>query len=69
MIDINGQVVDETKNMLIIYNDEKKQQMMIPKKDCIFQFKLPSGESFDVDGKILILKPENRLKNIIHKRW
>ncbi len=70
MIGMNGLVVDETKNLLTIDSSENdSNRVKIPKKDCIFRFSLPSEEQVDVDGRLLKLKPENRLKNIIRKRW
>ena len=73
MIGIKGLIVDETKHMLIIdslkdHSDEA-HRVKIPKKDCTFRFNLPAGQLVDVEGRLLNLKPENRLKNIIRKRW
>jgi len=72
MIGLQGEVVDESKNMLIITQQkttEEVQQVMIPKKDCYFRFKLPTGELVDVDGSLLNKKTENRIKNVMRKRW
>ncbi len=70
MMGMNGLVVDETKNLLTIDSSKTdSNRVRIPKKDCVFRFSLPSGEQVDVDGRLLKLKPENRLKNIMRKRW
>ncbi|MBK5113028.1 MAG: ribonuclease P protein component 1 [Candidatus Heimdallarchaeota archaeon] len=70
MIGMNGLVVDETKNLLVIDSSKTDSyRVKIPKKDCIFRFSLPSGDQVDVDGSLLKLKPENRLKNVMRKRW
>ncbi len=75
IIGFNGLVIDETKNMFVIErmkNQEQtkeKNRVKIPKKDSIFRFTLPTGEQVDIEGRILKDKPENRLKNIIRKRW
>ncbi len=70
MMGMNGLVVDETKNLLIIDSSKNdSNRVRIPKKDCVFRFSLPSGEQVDVVGRLLKLKPENRLKNIMRKRW
>ncbi|MCK5045521.1 MAG: ribonuclease P protein component 1 [Candidatus Heimdallarchaeota archaeon] len=70
MMGMNGLVVDETKNLLTIDSSKNdSNRVRIPKKDCVFRFSLPSGEQVDVDGRLLKLKPENRLKNIMRKRW
>lgn len=73
MIGIKGLIVDETKHMLIIdslkRHSNEVHRVKIPKKDCTFRFNLPSKQLVDVKGRLLNLKPENRLKNIIRKRW
>jgi len=70
MMGMNGLVVDETKNLLTIDSTKTdSNRVRIPKKDCVFRFSLPSGEQVDVDGRLLKLKPENRLKNVMRKRW
>lgn len=74
-IGLKGLVIDETKNMFVIESKQKQLQnkeqnrVKIPKKDCIFRFTLPTGEQVVIEGRILKDKPENRLKNIIRKRW
>jgi ribonuclease P protein subunit POP4 len=57
---IKGRVVDETYNMLVI--ETPKGEKKIEKKSCIFIFKLPSGKRVEVDGKLLVGRPENRIK-------
>ncbi|NHJ49434.1 MAG: ribonuclease P protein component 1 [Asgard group archaeon] len=71
LLGLTGQVVDESKNLLMIEleHDKQKKRVKVLKKDCTFRFTLPSGEEVDVDGQIIKDKPENRLKNIIRKRW
>jgi ribonuclease P protein subunit POP4 len=68
LLGLKGQVIDESKNLLTIELEPKKR-VKILKKDCTFRFTLPSGEKVDVEGQIIKDKPENRLKNIIRKRW
>jgi ribonuclease P protein subunit POP4 len=68
LLGLTGQVIDETKNLLTIELEQQKR-VKILKKDCTFRFTLPSGEEVDVEGQIIKDKPENRLKNIIRKRW
>lgn len=54
-IGINGKIIDETKNTFILENKK-----IIPKKECIFEFDL--NEKIIVDGKMILKKPENRIK-------
>ena len=71
LIGRKGLIIDETKNMFIIdfETQTNSKRAKIVKKDCTFRFTLPSGEMVDVEGRIIKDKPENRLKNIIRKRW
>ena len=62
-----GKVVDETYNMLKIEEEEGKE-ISVPKKNCVFIFKLPSGLKVEVDGKILVGRPEDRIKKKF-KKW
>ena len=52
---IEGTVIDETRNMLVIENGKRR---MIPKKGTIFQFELE--ETVRVDGRLLSGRPEDR---------
>ncbi len=56
IIGIEGTVIDESKNMIVLKNDKKR---MIPKKDATFQFELE--EAVIVDGKFLLGRPEDRV--------
>ncbi|MEM3364108.1 MAG: ribonuclease P protein component 1 [Candidatus Micrarchaeia archaeon] len=65
-VGIEGTVLDETLNTLVI-ECAGGQAKRIPKKGCIFEFTLPSGEKASVKGDLLLNLPENRLKRGIHK--
>jgi len=62
---IFGMVVDETYNTLKI--ETKGKERTIPKGNSIFIFTLPNGMKVEVDGKILISRPEDRIKKKIAK--
>ncbi|WP_409199555.1 ribonuclease P protein component 1 [Methanobrevibacter sp. DSM 116169] len=60
-----GTVIDETKNTLkieFITGNGKITEKVFPKKVSTFQFKLPNGEFVEIDGKILLIRPEDRIK-------
>jgi len=59
-IEIKGRVVDETYNMLVI--ETKKGEKKVEKKSCVFIFKLPNGKKVEVEGWILVGRPEDRIK-------
>lgn len=65
---INGTVVDETKNTIKIEDDEGNEKI-IPKKVSIFHFTLPDGVKVEVDGKIIAVRPEDRIKKRYKKPW
>lgn len=66
-IGLSGKIIDETKNTFkILHNDDEK---ILIKKDCIFHFTLPDKTIIEVDGKVLIGRPEDRVKKIIRRRW
>jgi len=57
---MSGTVVDETYNTFIIKS--KGKEKTIPKKNSIFMFTLPNGMKVEIEGKILISRPEDRIK-------
>lgn len=60
-----GTVVDETYNTLKI--EAKGKERIIPKKNSIFIFILPNGMKVEVEGNILISRPEDRIKKKFDK--
>ena len=56
---MKGIVMDETRNTLVI--ETGKGEKTLIKEQCIFIFKLPEGK-VRVDGKILVARPEDRIK-------
>lgn len=58
---IKGNVVDETKNTIKI-EDDKGKEKIIPKKVSVFHFELPDGRKVEIEGKILVARPEDRIK-------
>lgn len=65
---IKGKVVDETKNTLKI-EDNDGSEKIIPKKVATFRFKLPDGSEVEIDGKIIAVRPEDRIKKRFRKYW
>ncbi|XRO76806.1 ribonuclease P protein component 1 [Methanocaldococcus sp. 10A] len=63
MIGIKGRVVDETRNTLVIEKENGKE-VTIPKDIAVFLFEL-NGCKVKVDGRLLIGRPEERLKKKI----
>ena len=61
-----GTIIDETKNTIKI-EDNNKIEKIIPKKSSIFVFELPNGEKVEIDGNILSIRPEDRIKKRFKK--
>jgi ribonuclease P protein subunit POP4 len=65
-IGIRGIVIDETQKMLVISNGSSRKA--VPKQTNVFQFTLPDGTIVEVDGKVIVGRPEDRVKRI-PRRW
>ena len=60
-LDLKGTIIDETKNTIKIEGTDKCERI-IPKNGTIFVFEIPDGEKIEVDGNILSIRPEDRIK-------
>ncbi len=61
LIGIRGKVIDETKKTLTIETLDNNEKLLA-KDISIFQFEVPDGTILEVDGKILLSRPEDRIK-------
>jgi ribonuclease P protein subunit POP4 len=61
MVGIKGIVIDETRETLKLRN-EKGEEKVIIKNQSKFKFSLPDKEAVEVDGKLLVGRPESRIK-------
>jgi len=66
-IGISGRVVDETRNTLSLLSESRRR--MIPKQSNLFHFKFPDETIVEIDGAILVGRPEDRLKKSIRRLW
>ena len=64
-VGLSGRVVDESRNILSI--ETPKGVRNLPKADCTFSFRIPSGEWVRVEGKLLLARPEDRPKKKLRK--
>ena len=65
-LNLNGIIIDETKNTIKIEGMDK-QEKIIPKKGSLFVFEVPDGEKVEIDGDILSIRPEDRIKKRFKK--
>ena len=65
-LNLNGTIIDETKNTIKI-EDENNCEKIIPKVGSTFLFELPQGEKIEINGDILSIRPEDRIKKRFKK--
>ncbi|MBP3792242.1 MAG: ribonuclease P protein subunit [Methanobrevibacter sp.] len=65
-LNLKGTIIDETKNTIKIEGNDNIERV-IPKKGSIFVFEIPNGEKIEVDGNILSIRPEDRIKKRFKK--
>lgn len=65
-LNLRGTVIDETKNTIKIEVNEDVEKI-IPKKGSLFIFELPTGENIEINGNILSIRPEDRIKKRFKK--
>lgn len=64
---IAGVVVDETRKTFVILQDRKKKRVM--KNQTSIQFTFPDDTTVEIDGRVLLGRPEERLKKRIRRLW
>jgi ribonuclease P protein subunit POP4 len=66
-IGISGKVVDETRNLLVIMHQNEKKAVV--KNTAVFHFTMPDGTVVEIDGKVLVGRPEDRIKKRLRRLW
>ena len=66
-VGLKGIVIDETYKTFKIETEEGKEKI-VPKDINVFVFTLPNGKKVEIDGKILVGRPEDRIKKKF-ARW
>ena len=62
-----GIIIDETKKMLLLRTEMGEK--LVEKAICEFQLTLPDGKKVEVKGKLLLGRPEERLKKKFPQKW
>ena len=65
-LNLKGTVIDETKNTIKIEGNDMTEKT-VPKNGTVFVFEIPDGEKIEIDGNILSVRPEDRLKKRFKK--
>lgn len=66
-IGISGKIVDETRNTFVIMQSGKRK--ILVKDASTFQFRFPDRTVVEIAGRILVGRPEDRLKKTIRRLW
>jgi len=66
-IGISGKVIDETRNTLVIRQNEENR--VVIKETAVFQFALPNGTMVEVVGTAISGRSEDRVKRKPKRRW
>jgi ribonuclease P protein subunit POP4 len=66
-VGINGRIINETKNTFTILHAGKAKNII--KDSAVFNFKFSDGTIVEIDGKLLVGRPEDRLKKSVKRLW
>jgi len=66
-VGLGGKVVSETKNTFTFLLKGKEKSVI--KESAVFNFKFDDGTVVEIDGKLLVGRPEDRLKKRIKRLW
>jgi ribonuclease P protein subunit POP4 len=66
-VGIRGEVVGETRNTFTIQQQGTAKRVV--KDQAVFQFQFSDGTVVEIDGKLLMGKPEDRLKKQVKRLW
>jgi len=66
-VKVGGKIVGETRNTFIFQKESRRTSVI--KETAIFNFKFNDGSIVQIDGKLLVGRPEDRLKKNIKRLW
>jgi len=66
-VGIQGKVVDETRNTFTILHEGKRK--IVAKESAVFHFKFSDGTIVEIDGRLLVGRPGDRIKRRIRRLW
>ncbi len=66
-IGLHGKIIDETKNTFTILHKSKPKNII--KNSAVFRFKFYDGQTVEINGNLLVGRPEDRLKKKIKRLW
>ena len=66
-VGIHGKIIDETKKTFTILHRGKAKSVI--KSSSVFDFKFSDGTVVEIDGRLLVGRPEDRLKKTVKRLW
>ncbi len=66
-VGISGEVIDETRNTFTLSHDGRRRKVI--KNSAIFHFTFLDGTVAEMNGGLLVGRPEDRLKKHIRRLW
>lgn len=66
-VGITGTIISETRNTFILKDEDETKNII--KDTSIFNFQLNDGTIVQIDGKLLVGRPEDRLKKTMKRLW
>jgi ribonuclease P protein subunit POP4 len=66
-VGITGPILNETRNTFAIQHQGRLKNVV--KEQAVFNFKFSDGTVVEIDGKLLVGRPEDRLKKSIKRLW
>jgi ribonuclease P protein subunit POP4 len=66
-VGVSGLVVGETRNTFALKSDGKTKSVI--KESAVFDFRFDDGTVVEIDGKLLVGRPEDRLKKNMKRLW
>jgi len=63
----SGKIINETKNTFTLLHAGNAKSII--KDSAVFHFKFSDGTIVEIDGKLLVGRPEDRLKKSIKRLW
>ena len=64
---LKGTILNETRNTIVLLRDGKEKSVI--KDTSVFHFTLNDGTVLEIDGKLLVGRPEDRVKKRIRRLW
>jgi len=66
-VGLRGRVVDESRETFTILHEGKEKTVI--KETSVLHFSLPDGSLIEIDGRVLVGRPEDRVKRVARRRW